>query len=396
MKTAVRNLVSCELRESYAPVGLVDRANGIIRHVKILGKESPNRHELDVEGTIYLDEALESLLPLCRDVNVNVGHRPRDPKTGQPLKVDRDPIERFAWLENPVRESDGTYGDLHFLDANDPFAVRVMNAAEKHPSSFALSIDAIGQGDVKNGKYLVHRIESLKSVDLVADGGTNRSLFEGQEQPRRKKVMKNQLFEALKKGIAKRREKHPKSTRGQWLLEMGEAVDGQEVPIKEEDATEPAPADELDHLFQAFKQIREKDPEKANKILAMLKAEIAEEEGDEEEVEEDEEPEAKNKDEEEKKTEKMESRLRELEAKDNCRELCESLSFQADKETLQLLMDLPTPEKRTALIKKLKGAKPTNRPRSSSGIPAPVLESEENRTVKIPETADELACWLNN
>jgi hypothetical protein len=254
--TANRRRLTRYVREDRALSGRVDRAAGIIRGVKIVGTNSPNTHGVrGVTGTEYTLEALEAAVALYEGINVNVDHPPR-----QKPDQERSAKDRFAWLEDVHVTESGLYGDLHFLDPQDPLAVKMLNAAESKPDAYALSHNAVGKGEVREGKYVVTEIPEVRSVDIVADGGTNRSLFEGAEN-----VATITLRQLIEKAPPTKR------LRTRKLLEMYEDMGDMEVPAADDGAADEP--DELDHLFQAFKKCMEDDPEKANKILKLLKAE---------------------------------------------------------------------------------------------------------------------------
>jgi hypothetical protein len=246
--------------------GRVDRERGVILSVKVVGRSSSNSHGVQgAEGTIYTMEALRAELPLIEGVDVNIDHPPRSrPAT------DRSARDRFAWLENATLTESGIYADLQFLDPADPLAKKRMAAAElRDGRGYALSHNAVGRGEVKDGRYVVTEIPEVHSVDIVAEGGTNRTLFEG-------KAM------ATTTGPARLLRRLVEMAGGE-VSETGEPVG---LMQQAEPPADEGP-DELDHLFQAFKKCMKDNPERANKILKLLKAEEAEE-GGEAEVEEEE------------------------------------------------------------------------------------------------------------
>lgn len=272
------------LEYAHSATGLViDRANGVVRGVKIVGSKSTNTHGIRqpdgrlVEGTDYTDAALLEEKELLENINVNLDHPPKD----QADKV-RSCADRFAWLDNIVfRPGEGNFGDLHFLNPEEPLAVRMLNAAEKKPNAFVLSHNAMGAGEVVGKRWRVTRVPRVNSVDIVTDGGTNHSLLEAREQARHKGLA---TVKTLKQLIES---KTPKlSALLLPLLEDGEYGD---MPVAEEAEDESW----KDHLVKAIGKLVEGDDpechELANKILAMLKP-ASEEEPVEEE---DEDPEAK-------------------------------------------------------------------------------------------------------
>lgn len=244
------SLLTTTLREAYAPQGRVDRDKGIVFGVKIAGRTSPNTHGVQgVDGTEYTLDALRNATPLYEGVNVNVDHPPRE-KPGK----ERSALERYAWLENvEVRES-GMFGDLHFLDPTDALAVRVMNAAEQHPESYALSHNALGRGEVRDGKYIIVEIPEVRSVDLVADGGSCNSLFEHKEvRPMKIKTLFESALPKLKKTAQKRLRKLLEDCHGDDDMKkvMEEEVPAAMAPVADDAAASSDPHEALAAGFRA-------------------------------------------------------------------------------------------------------------------------------------------------
>lgn len=147
----------------------VDAEAGVIRGVRILGAESRN-------GRTYTPEAIRGAISLYEGLHVNYDH----PKKGSP-DAERQFGDRAGWLKN-IRESDGGLsGDLHFLKS-DPRAAKLCEGAERRPESFGLSHNAEGRITKRDGKTLVEEITRVRSVDIVADPATTKSLFESLEQ----------------------------------------------------------------------------------------------------------------------------------------------------------------------------------------------------------------------
>lgn len=149
----------------------VDRAESIVRNVKIIGFESAN-------GRTYTADALKEAISMYEGVNVNIDHPEGDP--GE----QRSAWDRIGFLRN-VRfvEGKGLYGDLHLLPSH-PFTERILEAAEKMPQIYGLSHNARGEGyeDKKTGKFVVNRVAEVRHVDLVADPATTHSLAESASQ----------------------------------------------------------------------------------------------------------------------------------------------------------------------------------------------------------------------
>lgn len=371
----------------------VDRDAGIIRGVKVAGGSSPNKHQVEgVSGTDYEPSALREALSLYEGARVNCDHPERDPITGKPLKKDRPAESRLGKLVNARMDGGCVYADLHCLKSH-PMWERIAEAAERDDMSdcFALSHNAYGKGEVRNGRYVITHIPEVRSVDLVADGGTNRSLFESREPM---KTLRNIVESALAAGKLKR------TKRLKALLE-----DDAMAPMM--DAEAPGGGEEMDHMdhiYAAFKKLKDEDPEQAKKLLAMLKSCCGDEEVEESD-EEDEEPSSRedtedddsggNKDEKKKDAKKkdaMESRLQELERKDACRTLCESADFLPTPLQLEALMGLATEAKRKAMVAELKAARGKSGPKSRSLHQEPAARQTQESAV--PKDAEGQLSWL--
>ncbi len=102
-------------------------------------------------------------------VPVNVDHiRTND------LRSYRD---RIGKLTNVRLGNDGLYGDL-VVNPKHPLAEQLFWDAEHCPENVGLSHDARGRTVVRNGQVVVEAIESVRSVDLVAEPATTKSLYE--------------------------------------------------------------------------------------------------------------------------------------------------------------------------------------------------------------------------
>lgn len=236
----------------------VDRDQGIIYGVKIAGFESPNRHGLDgIEGTTYTLEAYQKALPLYENAKVNIDHPSRDTPT-----KDRSSYDRIGKLINTrVVEGSGLFADFKLLKTH-PMAERLMEAAETMPDAFGFSHNALGRGEVRGGRYVITEIPEVRSVDLVADAGATKSLFESEETIAAKQTVKQALESLLKSD-------QPQLKR---LLEMDVIPPdmGMDAPTP---ATPDAGFDE--HIGNAVVAVLKDETldtaAKRKKILAMLK-----------------------------------------------------------------------------------------------------------------------------
>ncbi len=147
----------------------VDRDAGVIRGVKILGRNSRN-------GRVYSDRALHQAAKLYDGIGVNLNH-PDHRETN----LERSVEAGFGWLEAVAVKADGVYADLHFLRSH-PQAAVIVEAAERNPNRFGLSHNAAGRVARRDGKNVVEAIENVRSVDVVQNPATNSGLFESEDQ----------------------------------------------------------------------------------------------------------------------------------------------------------------------------------------------------------------------
>jgi hypothetical protein len=158
----------------------VDRDEGIIRGVKILGLVSDNNRK-------YMPEAVRKAKSLYEGIKVNINHPAESGDV-------RNAEDRFGKLINvKYVEGEGLYGDLMFLKSH-PMAERICEAAERNDmnDTFGLSHNAQGDGQEDDqGCFVVSSIVEVRHVDLVADPATTKSLREA--RTRMKATESNQI-----------------------------------------------------------------------------------------------------------------------------------------------------------------------------------------------------------
>ena len=389
--SAVRtpSLIHRELREysamEYAPLKAgqkrVDREQGVIYGVKIAGRESKNRHDVaGVAGTEYAPEAYRDALHLYEGLKVNANHPPRD-AAGKPLKQDRKAEDRLGKTFGVYLSDGEVYGNLRLLKTH-PLYETLMEAAASEDLSdmFALSHNAWGDGEVRNGKYVITRIPIVKSVDIVADGGTNRSLFESGEPPVQK-VKLRALLES-KPGLKPRYAK---------LLKLYEAAGDMDVDGEGKD-------DYRDHLHQARKLCEDAgDMETAGKIHAMMKPkeegkEVEEDDEEQEGGEEEEEPKKEAKETEE----SLRSEVNLLKRENRLHRLCESegVTLKPSQRKAALLLESEADVK--AFLKDSGAGKRGPQSRSLIRPPAERETLESDEGAGVPKNADAQLAWLRN
>lgn len=153
----------------------VDRENGVVYGVKILGTESRT-----TSGKIrrrYSRNAMESAAKMYNGMGVNTNHPDR--KTPE---ATRDVQDRFAWIEETELRGDGVYGNVHCL-LKHPFTSVFLEAAEANPRLFGFSHNAYGPDKVGNdGVLVVTDLDQINSIDCVQRPATTKGLFESQEE----------------------------------------------------------------------------------------------------------------------------------------------------------------------------------------------------------------------
>lgn len=144
----------------------VDRRNGLIRGVKLLGLRSRN-------GRIYLPEALAQACPLYEGAKVNVNHAPL------PLGMARDYRDRIGVVRQ-VRfvDKEGLFADLVY-NPKHALAEQLAWDAEHLPENVGLSHHVLARTRQEGQETIVEAILHVYSVDLVADPAATSGLFEG-------------------------------------------------------------------------------------------------------------------------------------------------------------------------------------------------------------------------
>lgn len=160
--------------------------DNVLRGVKVLGWDSANDRR-------YLPEAGRAALAIYEGILVNIDHPESDPQAVRSLR------DRFGRLTGATVKEDGVYSDLTFNPAH-PMAESVRWWAKNDPKAIGLSHNAVGQGRIdESGTFVVEKILSVRSVDLVADPATVKGLFEHKQTKGRKpvKIKLKKLMEAL-------------------------------------------------------------------------------------------------------------------------------------------------------------------------------------------------------
>lgn len=238
----------------------VDRANDVIRNVKVIGFKSDNGRE-------YPRETLEKARPMYEGKKVYANHPDRP---GQP----RDVEDLIGTLVNVRMAEDGLRADLAY-NPKHPLAESLIEDAQKHKGWYGLSHNADGKVERRNGVDVVTEIVHVKSVDLVTEPATNANLWESKTMP---KIKISDLFERLTTSA-----KLPRKTRKRLL----EAMDDGDMGVvgtyeMDEPDGDEAPAESLKRGFKeaCMGHIHEHfdgddtsgHAEKAGKIGELMKA----------------------------------------------------------------------------------------------------------------------------
>lgn len=142
----------------------VSRESDVIRGVKILGTESRN-------GRTYRPAALARAVALYEGAKVNVNH----PKAGP--HTPRDYQDRIGVVRNVTFRDGGLFADLQY-NPKHQLAEQLAWDAEHAPENVGLSHNVEARVSRQDERLMVDEILRVRSIDLVADPATTRSLFE--------------------------------------------------------------------------------------------------------------------------------------------------------------------------------------------------------------------------
>ncbi len=149
-----------------SPQRKIDKENGVVSGVKILGVKSRNNR-------VYPLETLRDAAPLYENAKVNVNHPDGSPNESRKYQ------DRVGSIKNVTLHETGLYGDFHF-NPKHPLAEQMLWDAEKAPENFGFSHNVEAVVRLENGAQVVDKIVRVRSVDLVADPATTSGLFESQ------------------------------------------------------------------------------------------------------------------------------------------------------------------------------------------------------------------------
>lgn len=152
----------------------VDREKGMIFGVKICSAKSDN-------GYRYQSEALKNAVTLYENKSVMIDHPPLDKaRKNRPLRETFGKIKNPRYEKGSTPDEEGVYGDIKCIKAHEMANV-VFEMAEEMPDEFGMSHNADAIED-RNGDIV--RIARVRSVDLVRNPATTKSLFESRNEER--------------------------------------------------------------------------------------------------------------------------------------------------------------------------------------------------------------------
>jgi hypothetical protein len=173
-------------RESVVP------GEAVIRGVKILGRESKNRHPKSGKPFRYSDKALSGFATLQEGARVYINHKEGDDLVRGYEEQIGDVRNVTAITEGGPR--DGTWGDLYY-NPKHPLAEQFAYDAEHAPHRLGLSHVAAGRGKANDTHHLVEEAVGVFSVDVVDRPATNVSLFESETTTRKGVIPMSDLSE---------------------------------------------------------------------------------------------------------------------------------------------------------------------------------------------------------
>lgn len=228
----------------------IDKENGIIHGVRVIGRVSRNGRE-------YSDKAIAEAISLYEGTDVNLNHRGKGDMNGQ-----RPIQESWGVLRNVSQDAKGAVSELHYLkEHRDTNAI--LERIERFPERFGLSHDAMGQTSTKGGKVIVESLKKVHSVDLVRNPATTNTLFESEENIVTKTV----------KEILESAAEHKETDLFKLLEMMGQGdapMAPADMPVEAAEDADPMEAVKSS-LKQAYMAAAEKAFDTPGKTISILK-----------------------------------------------------------------------------------------------------------------------------
>lgn len=148
----------------------VDRDAGVIRNVLICGSESKNGRDY-LPGSFGQGKQYEG-----RSVYLNHSDKARQAQ------------DKIGWFSNiTFRENGLPQGDFNLFKSH-PLAATIFEAAERNPSAFGMSHVAMCKSKRVNGREQIEQVQTVESVDLVAEPATTQGFYESQNKETKMKI----------------------------------------------------------------------------------------------------------------------------------------------------------------------------------------------------------------
>jgi hypothetical protein len=144
--------------------GSITADDFLLKNARVLGAVSLN-------GRRYTREAMGAALSMYDGARVYLDHR-EPGKVGSPRSVK----DLIGTLEGPSLDDAGVLANMQ-INPEHPHARAIAWIAKNRPDAIGFSHDAVGQGETVNGVFVIDRIVSVKSVDLVTDPATVAGLY---------------------------------------------------------------------------------------------------------------------------------------------------------------------------------------------------------------------------
>jgi hypothetical protein len=171
MKKRKGNLVEQSLAGQFAAVKL-DKANRVVHDVAVLHETSVNCSFEGAKGRRFSEKAMQDAARLVEGVKCYFDHDTANPFAGKSVR------EIAGFFENGRLDPDKIVrADLHYRSVAAP---EVESLVEDVADKIGLSIYAKGTShlDEQSNTENVDELVAMRSVDLVTDPGSTKSLFE--------------------------------------------------------------------------------------------------------------------------------------------------------------------------------------------------------------------------
>ena len=188
MTTTAKNQYVDLLEYQSAGKFRVDREAGVIRNVKLIGLESSNSGG----KRRYPKDTLSRARNLYEGAAIYIDHV-TDPTKAAVVRSQRD---HWGEVRDVSERADGLYGDVHYLKKHSQ-TEEILERAERFPNRVACSHSARAAVEYRQGYEIVTDIELVRSVDLVTQPATTKTLFESVTQEGRKTMLIKDVLAGL-------------------------------------------------------------------------------------------------------------------------------------------------------------------------------------------------------